>query len=72
MLPRERCEEIRTHLAALNLDGTTFNPVLAAFGVKISGNPIKVVFQSVGNLPDFLLFLIIAFISLHLHQGGIG
>ncbi|CAG9529463.1 unnamed protein product [Cercopithifilaria johnstoni] len=38
--PDIRHKEIGRHMEALNLSGSKFNPILAAFGVRISKNPI--------------------------------
>uniref|UniRef100_A0A0R3RXD5 Piwi domain-containing protein n=1 Tax=Elaeophora elaphi TaxID=1147741 RepID=A0A0R3RXD5_9BILA len=40
--PNIRHKEIEKHMEALNLSGSKFNPVLAAFGVRISKNPMMV------------------------------
>ncbi|VDK89038.1 unnamed protein product [Litomosoides sigmodontis] len=40
--PDIRYKEIERHMEALNLSGSKFNPILAAFGVRIRKNPIVV------------------------------
>ncbi|MCP9262319.1 putative ATP-dependent RNA helicase DDX49 [Dirofilaria immitis] len=40
--PKLRHKEIERHMEALNLSGSKFNPILAAFGVRISKNPMEV------------------------------
>uniref|UniRef100_A0A8R1U430 Piwi domain-containing protein n=1 Tax=Onchocerca volvulus TaxID=6282 RepID=A0A8R1U430_ONCVO len=40
--PDVRHKEIQRHMEALNLSGREFNPILAAFGVRISKKPMEV------------------------------
>ncbi|KAK6104754.1 Piwi domain family protein [Brugia pahangi] len=40
--PHIRNEEIERHMAALNLSESTFNPILASFGIRISKSPMVV------------------------------